>query len=127
MSAITIENGTIKIPVETSKDDGWVILTLAPNAHLILRAEKLNEYAGEKLEKIRRTVNTIMGEPEPNPRFHPSKVRGLRELRAQGVSVSDGSEYDLKPSSVSLEKVQQGLAPLKRSLSDEIIAQRNEE
>ena len=126
MSAITIENGTIKIPVETSKDDGWVILTLAPNAHLILRTEKLDDYAGEKLEKIRRTVHAIMGEPEENPRFHPSKVRALRELRAHGVSVSDGSEYDLKPSSVSLEKVRQGLASVKGSLSDIIIAEREE-
>ncbi|MBI4786692.1 MAG: hypothetical protein HY782_06580 [Chloroflexi bacterium] len=129
MSAITIEKGTVKIPIEAVEGDGWVVLTLAPNAYLILRADKISNYPAEKLDQLRRAVSALSGEPEPNPRYHPSKVRALREMRAAGIPVSGGEEYFPNPveNPPSLEQVRRGLASIKGSLSDLVIALREEE
>jgi hypothetical protein len=128
MSAITIEQDSIKIPVETTEKDGWVVLTISPVVTLILRAEKLNEYVPEKLEKIVQSLRAITEEPPMPAYYHPSKARLLKRLRERGISnISGGEEYDLKPLDVPLEKVRQGLASIKGSLSDEVIKQRNEQ
>ncbi len=128
MAAITIERDSIKIPVETTGKDGWVVLTISPSITLILRAEKLDEYVPEKVEKIVQSVRAITEEPPMPAYYHPSKARALRELRESGITnVSGGEEYDLKPSDIALEKVRKGLASIKGSLSDEVIRQREEQ
>jgi hypothetical protein len=127
MSAITIENGSVKIAIEAVEGDGMVVLTLAPGAYLILRKEALANYPREKLAELERVVREMTPEPEFPSYYHPSKVRALKELRARGIAASGGEEYGLKLSSISLEKVREEPAPIKGSLSDEVIAQREEE
>jgi len=52
----------------------------------------------------------------------------MKELRERGMTnISGGEEYGLKPSSISLEQVQQELSAIKGSLADDIIAMRDEE
>ncbi len=128
MSAITIEGGNIKIPIETTEKGGWVIVTVLPQVTLILRSEELKDYSPEKLERIAQAVRAATEEPPMPSYYHPSKTRLLRRLRERGITnVSGGEEYRLNPKSVSLEKVRQGLASIKESLSDEVIRQRQEE
>lgn len=69
-------------------------------------------------------------QPQPWPdwvQVNPAKLRAIRELRAKGYAVSDGSEYgwqkDLDPT-VTLEQVQEALSKIEGSLSDFIIASR---
>jgi hypothetical protein len=123
---ITIENNNIKLPVEMVAGDGMVILTLVPNAYLVLRASDLANYSPEKLERLQSITRTLTQPTEPSYNYHPTKVRALREMRALGIPVSGGEEYGLKPSSVSLDQVRQELASIKGSLADEIIAEREE-
>lgn len=123
---ITIENNNIKLPVEIVAGDGMVILTLVPNAYLVLRASDLANYSPEKLERLQSITRTLTQPTEPSYNYHPTKVRALREMRALGIPVSGGEEYGLKPSSVSLDQVRQELASIKGSLADEIIAEREE-
>ena len=128
MSVITIERDSIKIPIEMTEKDGWVILTLSPKATLILRAEKLSEYVPKKLENIINAARAITEEPPMPSYYHPSKARALRELRELGITnVSGGEEHELKPKDIPIEKVRQGLASIKGSLSEEIIRQRKEQ
>ncbi len=58
---------------------------------------------------------------------NPAKIRAIRELRARGYAVSDGSEYgwqkDLDPT-VTIEAVREALSKIEGSLSDFIIASR---
>jgi len=129
MSAITIEKDSIKIPIEMTEKDGWVVLTLSPKATLILRAEKLSEYVPKKLENIIKAARAIT-EDQPMPSYyHPSKARALRELRELGITnVSGGEEYfsEQITTAPSLEQVRKGLASIKGSLSDFVISERDE-
>ncbi|HEX7593256.1 MAG TPA: hypothetical protein VF429_03720 [Anaerolineae bacterium] len=126
MSAITIENSNITIQDEMVERDGLVIVTLAVNAYLIIHANDWISYPPEKLDKLQANARALTRPTEPTHNYHPTKVRALRELRAKGIAVSGGEEYGLKPSPVSLEKVRQGLASIKGSLADRIIAERDE-
>ncbi|MBI3914702.1 MAG: hypothetical protein HY327_11035 [Chloroflexi bacterium] len=125
---ITLENGNVKIPVEMTEDKGWVVLKLSPDAQLRLRADKMENYPPEKLGEIARAIQGGIEEPPMPAYYHPSKARALRELRELGITnVSGGEEHGLKPMDVPLEKVRQGLASIKGSLSDEILRQREEQ
>ena len=64
MSGITIENGSVKIPIEAVEGDGLVVLTLAPGAYLIIRHDALANYPREKLAELERLVREISPEPE---------------------------------------------------------------
>jgi hypothetical protein len=125
---ITIENNNIKLPVEIVAGDGMVILTLVPNAYLVLRASDLANYPPEKLERLQSITRTLTQPTEPSYNYHPTKVRALREMRAKGYHVSSGEEYfsEIPANPPSLEKVRQQLASIKGSLADEVIAQREE-
>ncbi|MBI5653517.1 MAG: hypothetical protein HZC40_24180 [Chloroflexi bacterium] len=127
MSTLTIEHNSVKLPIEMVAGDGMVILTLVPNAYLVLRASDLATYPPEKLERLQTITRELTQPPEPSYNYHPTKVRALREMRAKGIAVSSGEEYGLKPSSVSLEQVRQGLASIQGSLADRIIAERDEQ
>jgi len=67
--------------------------------------------------------------PEKGVMFTPRKRRALRELSQQGYPVSGGLDYGLralvKPG-ISLEQVWQGLSTVKGSLSQEVLAEREE-
>jgi hypothetical protein len=69
-------------------------------------------------------------QPQPWPdwvQVSPAKIRAIRELRARGYAVSDGSEYGLQQHldpSVTLEAVREALSKIEGSLSDYIIASR---
>jgi hypothetical protein len=128
MSAITIENSNIKIPVEMVEGDGLAILTLAQNAYLVVRAETLSRYPTELLRQLQEKVQSLQP-ATPSPAYHlysPQKARAMRELRAQGYNVYGGEEYGLKPSTIPLEQVQQELASIQGSLADDVIAERDE-
>jgi hypothetical protein len=128
MSAITIENGSVKIAIEAVEGDGMVVLTLAPGAYLILRKEALANYPREKLAELERLVREMAPEPEFPSYYHPSKVRALKELRARGIAASGGEEYfsEIPKNPPTLEHVREILSKVKGSLSDEVIANREE-
>jgi hypothetical protein len=128
MSAITVESGAIKIPLESVAGDGWVVLTLAPNAYLILPTESLANYPRERLLEIGQAIRAITGPPEISSRYHPTKARALRELRALGYPVSGGEEYfpSIPENPPSLEQVRQELSSIQGSLADDVIAERDE-
>ncbi len=128
LSTVTIENGTIKIPVEMVESDGLVILTLVQNAYLILRANELANYSPEKLAQLRQNAIALTQATEPTYKYHPTKVRALREMRALGIPVSGGEEYFPKPigNPPPIEQVRQELASIKGNLSALVIAEREE-
>lgn len=128
MSTITIENNNIKIPIEMVEQNGMAILTLAPNAYLVLRANDLANYPPEKLERLQIAARTLTQPAEMNPNYHPTKARALRELRAKGYHVSGGEEYfsERVANPPSIEQVRKELASVKGNLSDLIIAEREE-
>lgn len=125
MPTIAIEDSNIRI-LEVPENAGWVVLSLVPNAYLILRTDALPHYGDETLQQLGQAIRAIAPEPETTSRYHPTKARALRELRALGIPVSGGEEYGLNPMPVPLEKVRQGLASIKGSLADIIIAERDE-
>ncbi len=126
MAAITIENGSVKIPIEAVEGEALVVLTLASDAYLILRAAELLNMSQVQLLKLVEITRTIALSADESPYYHPTKIRALKELRAKGISVSGGEEYGLAPASITLEKVQAELASISSSLSDDIIAEREE-
>ena len=129
MSTITIEGSNIKIPLEATEKGGWVVITFSPNAYVILPAEKVKDYPTEKISELARALRGLAPESERPSYYHPSKIRALKRLRELGITnVSGGEEYfsHLVTDPPSLEQVRQGLASIKGSLSDEVIAQREE-
>jgi len=61
--------------------------------------------------------------------FTPRKQRASRELSRQGYPVSNGLEYGLQAMvnpEVTLEQVWQGLSTMESSLSQEVLAEREE-
>lgn len=128
MSTIMIENDVIKIPAETVNEDGLVILTLAANAHLIVRADVLSRYPPELLRRLREAIQAIQPTSPAYHLYSPQKARVLKELLAQGYPASGGEEYfpDLVTNPPSLEEVRQALASIKGSLSDRVITEREE-
>ncbi|MDE3088346.1 MAG: hypothetical protein KGJ80_03020 [Chloroflexota bacterium] len=129
MSANTIEHGPVQIPIESLAGDGVVVLELGSNAYLLVRANDLTTYPTEKLEQLRAITQTLARSPGTPTRYHPSKVRALREMRALGIPVSGGEEYfsELVTNPPSIEQVRKELASIKGNLSDFIIAERDEQ
>ncbi|OGO38874.1 MAG: hypothetical protein A2Z03_04480 [Chloroflexi bacterium RBG_16_56_8] len=130
MSAITIGQGNIQIPAEVVQDDGLIVLDLAATAHLIVRASVLSGYSPQVLRQLRLAIEAIRP-TTPSPAYHlytPQKARVLKDLLAQGYPVSGGEEYftDRVTNPPSLEEVRQALSSIKGSLSDEVIAEREE-
>ncbi|TAH48247.1 MAG: hypothetical protein EYC68_21740 [Chloroflexota bacterium] len=132
MAAITIERDGIKIPLEAIEDNGITVITLAPRAWLILNADAVAAYPRNKLDALQRAARNLVGEPEPESEYpsyySPGKVRALKEMRAMGIDVSGGEEYfdEMPENPPSLEQVREILSKTKRSLSDEVIAERDE-
>lgn len=130
MAAITIERDGIKIPLEAIEDNGIAVITLAPRAWLILDADIVATYPRNKLDALQRAARNLVDEPEPEyPSYYsPRKVRALKEMRAMGIDVSGGEEYfdEIVTDPPSLEQVREGLASFKGSLSDFVIAERDE-
>lgn len=132
MAAITIERNGVKIPLETVEGNGITIITLAPRAWLILTADVVATYPRNKLDALERAARKLVGEPEPEPEYpsyySPGKVRALKEMRAMGIDVSGGEEYfdEMPENPPSLEQVRKILSKTKRSLAEEVIAERDE-
>lgn len=132
MAAITIERDGIKIPLETIEDNGITVITLAPRAWLIVTSEAFKTYPRAELVVLERAARKLVGEPELEPAYpayySPRKVRALKEMRAMGIDVSGGEEYfdEMPENPPSLEQVREILSKTKRSLSDEVSAERDE-
>jgi hypothetical protein len=129
---ITIDNKGVTLPLEMLdiQNEGVAVLTLGPGAYLIIGADKLMTYphrhwlelsqAAQALERSRSQEGVI---------FTSRKQRALQALRRQGYIVSDGLEHGLRAMTrpeVNLEQVRQGLSTMKGSLSQEVLAERQE-
>ncbi len=130
MSAITIESNGIKIPVDAIEGEGLMVLTLAAHAHLIARTEIVKNYSTETWQRLLEVVR-VTQPTTPPPAYHlysPRKAHLLQELREQGYPVSGGEDYFAKQADTvpSLEQVRDELSVFKGSLSDEVIAEREE-
>ena len=71
----------------------------------------------------------LVDSKENGIKFTLRKQRALRELSQQGYPVSDGLEYGLQAMvnpEVTLEQVWQGLSTMESSLSQEVLAEREE-
>lgn len=129
MSTITIEHGTIQIPTESLADGGVVVMSLGNDTYLMIRASDLVNSSPEQLEQLRNKTLALTQASDPYAKYHPSKARALREMRAKGIAVSGGEEYFSKPVTdpPPLEQVREELAHIKGNLSDLIIAEREEQ
>ncbi len=130
MSTIKIDNGDIHIPLKSIEQNGVVVLNLAYNTYLIAPAESFANYPRELLRQIIEMVRQAHVAPTSDEiRYSPRKARALKELREKGYRVSGGEEYfsELPENPPSIEQVRQELSSYKGSLSDLVIAMRNEE
>ncbi len=130
MSTIKIDNGDIHIPLKSIEQNGVVVLNLAYNTYLIAPAESFANYPRELLRQIIEMVRQAHVAPTLDEiRYSPRKARALKELREKGYRVSGGEEYfpELPENPPSIEQVRQELSSYKGSLSDLVIAMRNEE
>ncbi len=128
MSAITIESGNVKIPVESIEGNGLAVITLAQNTFLIVRAEDLPSYPPALLTELYKTAQSIQPVSPDYNLYSPQKARALRELRALGYDVSGGEEHfkELVTNPPLIEQVRKELGSIKGSLSDRVISQRDE-
>ncbi len=125
------ENVVIPMKVMDAQNDGIVVLTLARGAYLIMRSEMLAAYPRQRLLEFSRTAQALeeLSRSERELRFTPRKQQALRELSRQGYPVSDGQEYDLQTMArpeVELAQVRRGLSTMIGSLSQEVLAEREE-
>jgi len=131
-TGIKIDSEGVVIPLEMldAQGEGIVVLTLARGAYLIMRSDMLRAYPRQHLLELSRTAQALERPcPEGGITFTPRKQRALRELSQQGYPVSDGLEYGLQAMAnpeVTLEQVWQGLSTMEGSLSQEVLAEREE-
>jgi hypothetical protein len=135
MPTVTLEGNSVKIPLELldeKKNEGLVVLSIAPSAYLIIRSDALAIYPHNRLKDLGQAIellHSLSEEARQSIAYSSRKRQGLKELREQGYPVSDGSEYGLQEHlrpDVTLEQVREGLASMQGSLAQEIIAERGE-
>lgn len=135
MPTVTVEGNSVKIPLELldeKKDEGLVVLPIAPSAYLIIRSDVLAAYPHNRLRDLGQAIELLHSLSEEARRgvsYSSRKRQGLKELREQGYPVSDGSEYGLQEHlrpGVTLERVREGLASMQGTLAQEVIAERGE-
>lgn len=129
---ITIDSKGVTLPLEMLdiQNEGVAVLTLGPGAYLIIGADRLMAYPHRRWLELSRTAQALeRPHPQEGITFTSRKQRALQALRHQGYTVSDGSEHGLRAmagSESSLEQVRQGLSTMKSSLSQEVLAERQE-
>ena len=129
---ITVDSKGVVIPLEmlNAQSEGLVVLALARGAYLIMRSEMLASYPRQRLLEFSQMAQALEhSRPKEGIPFTPRKQRALRELSQQGYLVSDGLEYGLQAMAnpeVTLEQVWQGLAKMQGSLTQEVLAEREE-
>jgi hypothetical protein len=110
--------------------EGIAVLTLARGAYLIMRSDILASYPQEYLLQFSRTARDLEDQHRVRyTEFTPRKRRALRELSQHGYKISAGLEFgfqNIADPEVTLAQVQQGLSTMEGSLSQEVLAEREE-
>jgi hypothetical protein len=131
----TIIKNSVKIPLELldeRKNEGLVVLSIAPSAYLVIRPDVLAAYPQDRLRDLGQAIellHSLSEEAGQGAAYSSRKRQALKELQEQGYPVTDGSEYGLQEylrPGVTLEQVREGLASMQGSLTQEVIAERGE-
>jgi len=131
-TSISVEKTGVVIPLKMleNQDEGITILTLADGAYLIIRSDLLAAYPRQRLLELSRTAQAMERvRVEKSVTFTPRKQRALRELSQAGYSISNGLEYGLQTMAqpeITLKQVWEGLSTMEGSLSQEVLAEREE-
>lgn len=131
-TGVTVDGKGVILPLEMldAQGEGIVVLTLARGAYLIMRSEMLAAYPRQRLLEFSRTAQALeRSRSEEGITFTPRKQRALLELSQQEYPVSDGLEYSLQVMAnpeTTLEQVWQGLSTMEGSLSQKVLAEREE-
>jgi hypothetical protein len=129
---ITVDSKGVVLPLEmlNAYGEGIAVLTLARGAYLIMSADMLAAYPRQRLVELSQTAQALeRSRPQEGVTFTRRKQQAMQKLRQQGYPVSDGLEHGLqamaKPGT-TLEQVRQGLSTMAGSLSQEVLAERQE-
>ena len=129
---ITVDSKGVVLPLEmlNTHGEGIAVLTLARGAYLIISADMLAAYPRQRLVELSQTAQALeRSHPQEGITFTRRKQQAMQELRQQGYPVSDGLEHGLQAIAepgISLEQVRQGLSTMAGSLSQEVLAERQE-
>ncbi len=129
---ITIDSKGVTLPLEMLdvQNEGVAVLTLGPGAYLIIGADRLLAYPHRRWLELSQAAQALeRSRSQEGITFTSRKQRALQVLHRQGYTVSGGLEYGLQSIArpkISLEQVRQGLSTMKGSLSQEVLAERQE-